>query len=57
MLKNYVEKYNFKLGCVRDYNKNDSLYICNTKYTEDMSGDNWINLKKCYSTKERQDNE
>lgn len=45
VLKNYAEKYNFKWGFVRDYDKNDSLYICNTEYTEDMDNDNWINLK------------
>ena len=46
VLKNYAEKHNLKWGFVRDYDKNDSLYICNTNYTEDMSGDNWINLKE-----------
>ena len=45
VLKNYAEKYNLKWGFVRDYDKNDSLYICNTEYTEDMDNDNWINLK------------
>jgi len=43
-LKEYAEKYNLKWGFVRDYDKNDSLYICNTEYTEDMSNDNWIKL-------------
>lgn len=46
VLKSYAEKYNFKWGFVRDYDKNDSLYFCNTEYTEDMSKDNWINLKE-----------
>lgn len=46
VLKNYAGKHNLKWGFVRDYDKNDSLYICNTNYTEDMSGDNWINLKE-----------
>lgn len=41
VLKSYAEKYNLKWGFVRDYDKNDSLYLCNTEYTEDMSGDNW----------------
>jgi len=45
VLKNYAEKYNFKWGFVRDYDKNDSLYICNTEYTEDMDKENWIKLK------------
>ena len=44
VLKSYAEKYNLKWGFVRDYDKNDSLYFCNTEYTEDMSGDNWKNL-------------
>lgn len=46
VLKNYAEKYNLKWGFVRDYDKNDSLYFCNTEYTEDMSKENWINLKE-----------
>ena len=45
VLKNYAEKYNFKWGFVRDYDKNDSLYICNTEYTEDMDKENWVKLK------------
>lgn len=44
VLKNYAEKYNLKWGFVRDYDKNDSLYLCNTEYTEDMNNENWINL-------------
>lgn len=46
VLKSYAEKYNLKWGFVRDYDKNDSLYFCNTEYTEDMSKENWINLKE-----------
>lgn len=46
VLKNYAEKHNLKWGFVRDYDKNDSLYICNTNYTEEMSGDNWVNLRE-----------
>lgn len=46
VLKNYAEKYNLKWGFVRDYDKNDSLYFCNTEYTDEMSKDNWINLKE-----------
>lgn len=45
VLKNYAEKDNFKWGFVRDYDKNDSLYICNTEYTEDMDKENWVKLK------------
>lgn len=46
ILKEYANKYNLKWGFVRDYDKNDNLYICNTEYTEDMNNDNWINLKE-----------
>ena len=44
VLREYANKHNLKWGFVRDYDKNDSLYICNTEYTEDMSKDNWIKL-------------
>ena len=43
-LKEYAKKYNVNWGFVRDYDKNDSLYFCNTEYTEDMENDNWILL-------------
>ena len=46
ILKSYAEKHNLKWGFVRDYDKNDSLYFCNTEYTEEMDGNNWINLKE-----------
>lgn len=45
ILKEYANKHNLKWGFVRDYDKNDSLYICNTEYTEDMSTDNWVKLE------------
>ena len=44
ILKQYAEKHSLKWGFVRDYDKNDSLYICNTEYTEDMNNDNWVKL-------------
>ena len=44
VLKNYATKHNLMWGFVRDYDKNDSLYLCNTEYTEDMNNDNWILL-------------
>lgn len=44
ILKEYANKHNLKWGFVRDYDKNDSLYISNTEYTEDMSTDNWKKL-------------
>lgn len=40
--KKYAKKYNLHLGFVRDID--EKLYINNTIYTEDMSGDNWIPL-------------
>lgn len=44
-LKQYANKYNVNWGFVRDYDKNDSLYLCNTEYTEDMENESWILLK------------
>lgn len=40
--KEYAKKYNLHWGFVRDID--EELYINNTIYTEDMSGDNWISL-------------
>ena len=48
VLKEYAEKHNLKWGFVRDYDKNDSLYICNTEYTENMDNDNWILLDSIF---------
>lgn len=45
VLKEYANKHNLKWGFVRDYDKNDSLYICNTEYTEDMNTNNWVRLE------------
>ncbi len=47
-LKEYANKYNVNWGFVRDYDKNDSLYLCNTEYTEDMENENWIILSKIF---------
>ncbi|MEG0994446.1 MAG: hypothetical protein RSE91_00530, partial [Bacilli bacterium] len=44
-LKEYAKMYNVNWGFVRDYDKNDSLYLCNTEYTKDMGNDNWKLLK------------
>ncbi len=44
-LKKYAKKYNVNWGFVRDYDKNEQLYLCNTEYTEDMENDNWKLLK------------
>ena len=40
--KEYAKKYNLHWGFVCDIA--EELYINNTIYTEDMSGDNWIPL-------------
>lgn len=45
ILKEYAQKYNLKWGFVRDYDKNDSLYICNTEYTDNMNTKNWVKLE------------
>ena len=47
-LKEYAKKYNVNWGFVRDYDKNESLYLCNTEYTEDMENDNWRLLSKIF---------
>jgi len=47
-LKEYAKKYNLNFGFVRDYDKNEQLYLCNTEYTEDMENDNWILLKEIF---------
>ena len=47
-LKEYANKYNVNWGFVRDYDKNESLYICNTEYTEDMENENWKLLNKFF---------
>ena len=39
----YAKKYNLHWGFVRDID--EELYINNTIYTEDMSGENWIPLE------------
>ena len=47
-LKEYSMRYNVNWGFVRDYDKNEQLYFCNTEYTEDMENDNWILLKEIF---------
>lgn len=47
-LKEYSKQYNVNWGFVRDYDKNESLYLCNTEYTDDMENDNWILLKDIF---------
>lgn len=41
--KEYAKHYNVSWGFVRDID--EELYLCNTDYTDDMSGDNWIPLE------------
>jgi len=40
-LKEYSKKYKVNWAFVRDYDKNEKLYYCNTEYTENMENDNW----------------
>ncbi|MEG1149756.1 MAG: DNA helicase, partial [Bacilli bacterium] len=47
-LKEYSKKYNINFGFVRDYDKNESLYLCNTEYTDEMENDNWQLLNKIF---------
>lgn len=47
-LKEYSKKYNVNWAFVRDYDKNDCLYYCNTEYTDDMENDNWKNIDKLF---------
>jgi len=47
-LKEYANKYNVNWGFVRDYDKNESLYLCNTEYTEEMENENWKLLKDSF---------
>lgn len=41
--KDYAERYGVKWGFVRDID--DELYLCNTEYTDDMFGGNWMPLE------------
>ena len=47
-LKEYANKYKVNWGFVRDYDKNEQLYLCNTEYTEKMENDNWKLLKEIF---------
>lgn len=47
-LKEYSKRYNVNWGFVRDYDKNEQLYFCNTEYTEDMENDKWMLLKEIF---------
>lgn len=41
--KDYAKRYGVQWGFVRDID--DELYINNTVYSDDMSGDNWVSLE------------
>lgn len=41
--KDYAQRYNILWGFVRDID--EELYLCNTEYTEEMIGDNWMPLE------------
>ncbi len=45
VLKEYAEKHNLKWGFVRDYELSNSLYLCNTEYTENMKEENWRKIE------------
>ncbi len=47
-LKEYSKKYKVNWAFVRDYDKNNCLYYCNTEYTDDMENDNWQLLDKMF---------
>lgn len=51
-LKEYAKKYNVNWGFVRDYDKNEQLYFCNTEYTENMENGNWIKLADIFRKEE-----
>lgn len=47
-LKQYSNKYHINWAFVRDYDKNNNLYYCNTEYTESMETDEWKNLDELF---------
>ena len=47
-LKEYAKTNNINWAFIRDYDKNDKLYYCNTEYTEDMETDNWILIDEMF---------
>ena len=51
-LKEYSKKYNINWAFVRDYDKNEKLYYCNTEYTESMETDNWQLLDELFDEKQ-----
>ena len=47
-LKRYATKHNLNWGFIRDYDKNNRLYFCNTIYTDEMDNDNWVVLDNIF---------
>ncbi len=47
-LKRYCNLYGLKWAFLREYDKNNRLYLCNTKYTERMESENWILIDKIF---------
>lgn len=42
--RDYAQRYGVLWGFMRDID--EELFICNTKYTEDMNGENWKPLNE-----------
>ena len=47
-LKEYSKKHKVNWAFVRDYDKNNCLYYCNTEYTDDMENENWNLIDKMF---------
>ncbi len=47
-LKEYSKKNNINWAFVRDYDKNNNLYYCNTHYSDDMENENWNLIDKMF---------
>lgn len=47
-LKEYSKKDNVNWGFVRDYDKNEQLYFCNTEYTEEIENENWVLINEVF---------
>ena len=47
-LKVYSKNHNVNWAFVRDYDKNNCLYYCNTEYTDDMENDYWNIIDKMF---------
>lgn len=47
-LKEYSKNYKINWAFVRDYDKNNCLYYCNTEYIDDMENDSWNLIDKMF---------